>query len=131
MANPYINIYKGTPKAGSINGTAVSAGGDFSSPLIFKFNAGDVDSQTLTLAIRTQSGYATTGTTTISDNNDTNDRLKFCWTENGTFTDSISTDESITNSNKIFYARATAGNDESPQVDRSISLKLSCVIAVV
>ena len=131
MANAYINVYKNNPTAGGTDGTAVSTGGDNTSPINFTLDASQNETQTLKLAIRTQSGYVTTGTTTISDQNDTNDRLKLCWTENGTFADSISTEDAITAVNKIFYAQASSAETENPTTDTSASFVVNCVIASV
>lgn len=127
MANPYINIYKNNPTAGGTDGTAVSTGGLFTAPIDFTLDASQNESQTVKLAIRTESGFAATNVT-IQDNNDTNDRLKLCTTENGTYTDSI-TFASVSTTNIVFYARASSVDTESPQLDRSISLRFSGTIA--
>lgn len=129
MATPFINVYMNNPTEGGTDGTAVSTNGDFTSPLSFVLDASLNENKVAKCAIRTESGYVTSGTTTISDNNDTDDRLKFCWTENGTFADTISTDDQITNANKIFYARASSSSDENPRTDRSIKPKIVCSIA--
>ena len=131
MADPYINVYKDNPTAGAKDGTAVSTDDSFTSPIEFVLNAANSESQIVALAIRTEEGYMTTGTTTISDLNDTNDRLKLCWTANGTFADSISTAEAITSVNKIFYAKGSSSSSENPQTDISAKFKLDCVIASV
>lgn len=130
MANSYINVYKNNPTVGLTDGTAVSTGGDNTSPIEFTLDASINESKKQKLAIRTEAGYVTTGTTTISDNNDTNDRLKLCWTENGTYADSISTADAIDSVNTIFYAQASSSSLEAPQIDRSANIKVSCVIAV-
>ena len=131
MANPYINVYTNNPTAGATDGTAVSTDGAFTAPISFSLDASQNESQTLQLAIRTQTGYTTMGTTVIQDQNDGDDRLKLCWTSDGTFADSISTANAITDVNTIFYARASSDSTETPKTDRSISLKVSCVIASV
>lgn len=128
--NDYINVYKNNPTAGALDGSAVSTG-DFSSPIEFVLDATQDDAQILTLAVRTESGYKTTGNVTISDQNDLNDRLKLCWTQNGTFADSISTSDEITAANTLFYAKAEASANERPQTDRSAKFKIDCVIAAV
>lgn len=130
MANPYINVYMNNPTEGATDGTPVSTG-DHNAPISFVLDASQNESKVQKCAIRTESGYITTGETTISDRNDTNDRLKLCWTEDGTFTDSISTTDSITDTNKIFYAKASSSSSESPQTDMSSSLQVNCVIASV
>lgn len=131
MANPYINVYMNNPTAGEVDGTAVSTDGAFTAPFNFTLDAAQNESQTLPAAIRTEQGYITSGTTTISDNNDTNDRLKLCWTADGEFADSISTAESISSVNTIFYVKASSEASENPQTDRSVSIKVRCAIASV
>ena len=131
MANSFINIYMNNPTARATDGTAVSTDGDFTAPISFVLDASQNESQTQKLAIRTEQGYITSGTTTISDNNDTDDRLKLCWTEDGTFADSISTANAIDSLNTIFYAQASSSSLESPQTDRSASFKVNCSIASV
>lgn len=131
MANSYINVYMNNPTEGATDGTAVSTDGDFTAPISFVLDASQNESQKKKLAVRTEQGYVTMGTTTISDNNDTNDRLKLSWTENGTFADSISTANAISSVNTIFYAQASSSSLESPQTDRSASFILNCVIASV
>lgn len=131
MANSYINIYKNNPTAGATDGPAISTGGDFTAPLTFTLDASQNESAVQKCAIRTETGYVTSGTTTISDNNDSNDRLKLCWTADGTFEDSITTDEQISDTNKIFYVKASSDDSENPQTDTSVSIKVNCVIASV
>ena len=130
MANPYINIYKNNPTAGGTDGTAVSTGGDFTAPLTFTLDASQNEEQVQKCAIRTESGYVTSGLVTISDDSDTNDRLKLSTSENGTFSDSISLNQ-ITATNTIFYVKASSADTENPQTDRTVSLKVNCVIASV
>ena len=131
MANQYINLYKNNPTAGATDGTAVSTGGVFTEPFSFILDASQNEVQTLSAAIRTESGYQTTGTTVIRDNNDTNDRLKLCWTPNGEFSDSISTAESISSVNTVFYIQASSADTETPQTDRSASIKVTTKIKAV
>ena len=128
-ANDYINIYTNNPTAGATDGTAVSQNGDFTAPITFTLDASENESKTVKLAIRTETGYTATDVT-IEDQNDTNDRLKLCLTENGTFTDSISIG-SVSTTNTIFYARASSADTESPTTDRTASFKVSGVVASV
>ncbi len=130
MANQYINVYKNNPTAGATDGTAVSTDGDNTSPIEFALDASQGESGVVTLAIRTESGYVTSGTTTITDLNDTNDRLKLSW-GGSSFADSITTANSIGSVNTIFYAQAGSSSSENPQTDRSASFQVNCVIASV
>lgn len=131
MANTYINLYMNNPTAGGTDGTAISTDGAYTSPLTVSLDASINESKTVKLAVRTESGYTTTGNTTISDNGDTNDRWKLCLTENGTFTDSITIPNAITNANTIFYAKASSASTETPQTDHSVSLRVATTIAAV
>ena len=131
MANAYINVYKNNPTAGGTDGTAVSTDDAFTSPISFTLDATQNESAVQKLAIRTESGYVTTGTTTITDYNDTDDRLKFCWTQDGTFEDSISTTNPITDTNTIFYVKASSADTENPYTDTSIKVRVTCTIASV
>jgi len=128
MANAYINLYMNNPTAGGTDGTAISTDGTYTSPLTVSLDASINESKTIKLAVRTESGYTTTGNTTISDSGDTNDRWKLCLTENGTFTDSITISNAITNANTVFYAKASSVDTEIPSTDRSVSLQVQTTI---
>ena len=128
MANAYINVYKNNPTEGGTDGTAVSIGGTYTDPVTVSLNATNNESKKVKLAIRCESGYTTTGNTTISDSGDTNDRWKLCLTENGTYADSITISSAIGATNVIFWARASSASSESPATDRSVSLQVSTTI---
>lgn len=123
-----IGIYKSNPTEGGTDGTAVSAAGNFSSPISFTLDASQSEVAVQKLAIRCNSGYKTSGTTTISDNNDTADRLKLSFSENSGWADTLTINESISSINKVFYIKATSSSSELPTLDRSASLKVTCVI---
>lgn len=128
-ANDYLNLYTNNPTAGATDGTAVSTGGTFLAPISFTLDASENESKTVKLGVRTEQGYIASGVS-IADQNDTNDRLKLCLTEDGEFTDSISIG-SVSAVNTIFYARASSADTENPQTDRSASFKVTAVIASV
>lgn len=115
MADTLINFYQGNPTAGAQDGTAITS----DAPIDFTLDASLNESKTIKLAVRTALGYISDGTVTIADVNDTNDRLKLCWTENGTFADSISTNDIIRDTNKIFYAKATSTGSDYPAIERA------------
>ena len=131
MANAYINIYQGNPTAAGTDGTAVSTDGTYTAPLTVTLDASQNESKKMKLAIRTESGYTTSGNTVISDSGDTNDRWKLCLTENGTYADSITISSAITNANVVFYAQADSASTDTPQTDRSVSLRVATTIAAV
>lgn len=128
MANAFINLYGGNPTAGETDGTIISTDGSQTAPLVVTLDASQNEVKTVKLAIRCESGYQTTGNTIIQDNNDTNDRWKFCLTENGTFDDSITISNVISDTNTIFYAQVSSSNSESPARDTSVSIRVNCTI---
>ena len=123
MANPYINIYKDNPTAGAKDGTAVTMGNSYTAPIKFTLDAEQNESAIQKCAIRTETGYVAQ-VVTISDLNDSDDRWKVCKTEDGTFEDSITFDE-VTDTNSIFYVKATSASTEQPMTDRSVKLRYS------
>ena len=132
MANPYINVYKNNPTAGGSDGTAISEGGTFTAPLSFTLDASLSESQAQKCAIRTENGYTTVGTTTISAANDTDGRLKF----SDQAGDSVGSAElaisnPITDTNTIFYVIGNSDDSENPQTDRNAAIRVSCMIASV
>lgn len=124
----YLNIYKNNPTENGTDGTALSSDGKFTSPLSVELNANSSENKILKLAIRTESGFKTTGETKIFAANDTNDRWKFSLTENGNFEDSITIADEITDKNKIFYAKISSENTELPGTDREVILKVTATI---
>lgn len=131
MANAWINIYRNNPTAGAQDGTAISTGDTFTSPLTFALDASQNESKVQKCAIRTETGYVTYGSTSISDLNDADDRFKLCKTEDGEFTDVITFDDPITDVNTIFYVQGGSSSSENPQTDRSVKLRVFGHIAAV
>lgn len=121
MASAYINVYQGNPTAGGTDGTVVSTGDDFSSPINFDLNAEENESKVVPLALRTEAGYKVTDCT-VTDYNDRNNKITFCLTQDGEFTDSIIIPE-ITDTNVVFYIKATSSDDEPTQTDQNIKIR--------
>lgn len=130
MAEYLVNVYQGNVTAGGTNGTKVSTDGSQTAPVEVELDAQQNESKIVKLAIRADSGYKTTGTTTIQDQNDTNDRWKLCWTQNGTFSDSISTTNAITATNTLFYAKASSASTENPSTDTTPSFRVTSKVTV-
>ena len=130
MAEYMVNIYQGSVTAGGTDGTKVSTGGTFTAPVDVELDASQNESKIIPLAIRANTGYKTTGTVTIGDLNDTNDRWKFSWTQDGTFGDSITTEDTITDVNTLFYAKASSVSTEVPTSDSAVSARVSSKVTV-
>ena len=106
--------------SGLSDGTPVSFDHSFSSPIHFDLDvtAGD-DEQIIPIGVRTDSGYKTYGATTIYDSGDINDRYQLCKTAGGSYADSITFGEPITDVNTIFYVKARTTADEYSTLDRN------------
>lgn len=104
--------------SGLSDGTPVSFDHSFSSPIHFDLDAVNDDEQIIPIGVRTDYGYKTYGATTIYDTNDINDRYQLCKTAGGSYADSITIDEPITNANVIFYAKSRTTSDEFSTLDR-------------
>ena len=131
MANYYINLYAGNPTAGDVDGTVISTDGSYTAPLIVSLDVTQNQSKIVKLAIRTESGFKTSGSTTISVVGDTDNRWHLALSEDGTFEDSIVIADSISSVNSCFYARASSDSSETPQSDRSASFQVSAIIEEV
>ena len=121
MASAYINLYQGNPTAGGTDGTAVSTGNDLTSPLNFDLDAEHNESKIAQLALRTETGYKVTDCT-VTSFNDTNNKISFCLTQDGTYTTSINIPE-ITDTNVIFFVKASSSDDEAPGTDAGIKIR--------
>lgn len=124
-------MYQGNVTANGTNGTQVSEDETYTSPVNIVLNATLAESKIVTLAVRTDDGYQTTGTVILADagdNNKTSNYWSFSWSPTGSFKNSISTKDVITNKNKLFYAKAKSVTSESARLDRSVSLDITASI---
>ena len=129
MANAYLNAYMGSPTAGGTDGIIISTG-DMTAPLSAVLDASQNETKTFTLALRTSSGYETSGDTTISDVSDTNDKWKLSL-DGTTWSDTIVITDTITATNSIFYAKASSDSTENPGNDTSVKISVSTKIIAV
>ena len=129
MANQHINVYKNEPTAGAKDGTLVSTDGTFTSPISFPLSR-PIDSLWEKLAIRTEPGFKTTGETIIEVVGDTNNCIFLYWDKDENGIPKISTNEPITDTNKIFYARASTERERPGRyTNASIQVKYKIVSA--
>ena len=130
MANAFLNAYMNNPTAGGTDGTLISQNGDMTSPLTVTLDASISETKIVTLALRCESGYETSGNVTITDSGDTNDKWKLSL-DGETWTDSITFTDTITTTNAIFYAKATSDVTELPSNDTSVTLAVTSKIVAV
>jgi len=113
--NPYISIYKNNPTAGGTDGTAVSQDGYMTDPVSVTLDASQSESEVVTLAIRTETGYETDGNTTISIEYDSDSHWSLDTSANGSFSGtSITLTSTIDDTNTLFYAKASSSSSEGP-----------------
>jgi len=134
-----IHVYKGTVTSGGTNGTLVSEGGAQTAPItVGPLNATDNEVSTdQKLAVRCDTGYVTSGDTTITPTGTTAakwalapDNAGVAGTY-GAYGAALTVSSVIDATNTIFWAKAKATSDESPVNDVSVSLQVSALIAAV
>jgi len=128
MANAYINLYKGSPTAGGTDGTLVSLDGVGTSPISFTLDATIDESAKQAVALRCESGYTTSGDTTVEASGTNASKWSFCATENGTYTSTLTISSAIGTTNTVFYVKASSVNTESPGTDTSVTVDVTAVI---
>ena len=124
MANQYINLYMNNPTAGGTDGTAISLDGSQTAPLSVTLDASKSESKTVKCAVRCESGFMTSGFTTISFAGETAAKWSACDTENGTYASSLRISDAVTGTNRLFYIKAQTSPDEQPHRDTSVTINL-------
>ena len=129
----YIHLYKDNPTASGTNGTLVSEGNGLS-PVSVTLNAtSNEESSPITLALRCEAGYETSGKTTITPTGTT--ASKWALSLDGTTWEnygSILTISSVISSvNKLFYAKANSDSSETPVNDSSVNFQIQATIGAI
>lgn len=127
MSNEYINLYKGNPTAGGTDGTVVSLSGDQTSPVEFSLDATSSESAVQTLALRCESGYVTSGDTSIYASGDTYSMWTFSL-DGTTFSSTITITDTIDETNTVFYVTAASDSTESAGVDTTVSIVVDTTV---
>lgn len=122
MANAYINLYKDSPTAGGTDGTQISLDGTQTQPLTFSLDASQNENKTAAVAIRCESGYQTSGYTTISFTGTTAAKWSLSDSQNGTYASTLTLTNTINATNTLFYVKAASASSESPGNDTSVSM---------
>ena len=139
MAN-LMKIYINNPTADGTDGTAASEGGVQTNPIAADLAVTDTDAAEVAVkcALRCDSGYKTTGNTTLKfvnslGNDYTSDNYKLAKDDsyaNGaaaiagaTWSDTLAYTESLGATNTIFWVKLKAAAGTAPTNDTSISLK--------
>ena len=128
MANAYINLYKGSPTAGGTDGTLVSLDGVGTSPVSFTLDATQSESGKQAVALRCESGYTTSGDTTVTASSTNAGKWSFSNSENGTYASTLTISTAIGTTNTVFYVKASSVNTESPGTDTSVTIDVTATI---
>lgn len=134
MAN-LIHMYKGSVTSGGTDGTQVSEG-DGSNPLtIGPLNAtNNEESAAVKIALRCDSGYATSGNTIITPTGTSKNMWALASDNNGsagafgTYGTALTISDSISNTNKVFWVKAKSVDTENPSNDVSVNLVINTLI---
>lgn len=126
-ANKYINLYMGDVTEGGTDGTQVSLDGAGTSPLAFSLDATDTTKQSniLPVAIRCESGYATTGDTVITFKGTNAGLWGVAAKQSDAFSSSYTISSSIGAKNVLFYVQAKVNSDEKPLNDTSVKIQVT------
>lgn len=130
-----IKCYKDNPTAGQTNGVLVSSGTGLS-PITTGVLRADLNevSANIKLAVRCDSGYETSGNTTISLVGNTANKWALAPDSSGNpgtwknYGESLVITSKVGATNTIFWARAKATDDELPIKDTTVSVKAEAVI---
>ena len=145
-----IKIYNGSVIAGATDGDEVSMEG-FSNPVQFTLNAAKDEEGVAKLAIRCKSGYKTYGNTKNSAYHLNGTKYEATggevekWffakyngyanandaKENATWANSLTISDVITDTNTIFWVKATSNSAEAPQNDEDESIHVETVVEAV
>lgn len=103
------------------DGTKISMGGEYTSPVKFKLNAEENESQIQRLKVRVKDGREVAGLVTIKST--FGERFTFSKTEDGEFAESISFD-AIGADGEIFYVKATSSDSELPTLEKTTGIEV-------
>lgn len=129
----YIHLYKDNPTASGTNGTLVSEGNGLS-PVSVTLNAtSNEESSPITLALRCEAGYETSGNTTITPTGTT--ASKWALSLDGTtwenYGSTLTISSVISSVNKLFYAKANSDSSETPVNDSSVNFQIQATIGAI
>jgi hypothetical protein len=137
MAN-LIHMYKGTITSGGTDGTLISEG-DGSNPItVGPLNATiNEESAPIKLALRCDTGFTTVGNVVITPQGTNMDKWALALDNAGAagtfgaYGASLTITDTISTTNKIFWARAKAVSTEDPVNDTTVDLTVQATIAAV
>jgi hypothetical protein len=130
----YIHLYKNNPTAGATDGSQVSEGTGNNPITTSALNATtNEESSPITLAIRCEAGYKTSGNTTVAPTGTTADKWALAGSDGvfGAYGSGITIATEITAVNTIFYAKAKTVSGEPPANDTGVTLQIAGTVLAV
>ena len=137
MASKYIYLYVGNPTSGGTDGTKVTQDDDYTSAVTATLDASKNESAQIKLAARCDAGYTTTSDgATVTLTGDTAAKWKLCYSKDFVGNDAPTSDlfgdtctlPQVGTTNVIFWALASASDDEVPHNDKSVHIVLTAQI---
>ena len=149
MAN-YLKIYSGNVTSGGQNGAEISSEHTMLNPITVSLDASQSESQCIKCAIRCDTGYKTSGATTLGfmywdgsayqatggaidkfkvalDDNYTAENVA----ANATWENSVTISNEIEDKNVVFWVKISSSPDEPPSKDNSIALTARGIVVAV
>lgn len=149
MAN-YLKIYSGSVTSGAKNGVEVSSEHTLTNPLSVVLDSSKAESKCIKCAVRCETGFETSGTTTLSfmywngssyvatggaidkfqiakDNNYTEDNVA----SNATWGSTLNIEDTIGDTNVIFWVKISSTQGETPAKDDTVSLTAKGIVVAV
>lgn len=133
----YIHTYQGTVTSGGTDGTQVSENTGLA-PIIVTLNAtNNEESSAIKLAVRCESGYTTSGNTTITPTGTSSSKWALAPDNAGSpgtfgaYGAALTISSAIGATNQLFWAKAKATSDETPVNDATVDLVIAATIAAV
>src|SRR5574344_1493412 len=135
--NEYINVYMGEVTKGGKDGDLVSQNNLQTSPISVSLDATQNEVKYIKCAIRTEPGYTSSRTAIsflgltqekwlIAKDNDVKDEKEA--EEKGDFEKQLIITDTVDSTNKIIWLRVSSANDEKPQRDISVTIKIDTYI---
>lgn len=120
----YLHLYNGE--------TLISEGTELTPLVVGPLNATNNEVSTpMALTLKAETGYTTYGDTIINFQGTSAAKWTVCATEGGTYTDTLTISDAITDAGKVIYVRAAATSDETPVNDVAVDIKLAATVAVL
>lgn len=128
-----IRLYTGAT-AGAADGTEVSNGRTFLTPIEASLNAGESESKIIPVGVRGDSGYTYTDVTITTDiysdtaaayTGTTDSMVQFSINADGSDAAEVLSLDSISTTNTIFYIVITSSTLQNPSINKATAIKVS------